>query len=70
MKCYFCGYSKYLRFKCPAENSICKAYSKKGHYDNVCRSSNQTMSTGTSASFIASFSPSKFLSRAFIKVKL
>ena len=38
-KCYFCGYSKHPRPRCPAREATCKKCQKKGHFANVCRSS-------------------------------
>ena len=37
-KCYFCGYKKHPRLKCPAKEAICKKCSKVGHFAKVCRS--------------------------------
>ena len=37
-KCYFCGYSKHPRHKCPARDATCKRCQKKGHFAKVCRS--------------------------------
>ena len=37
MKCFFCGYSRNPRYKCPAREAICKVCSKKGHFLSVCR---------------------------------
>ena len=37
-KCYFCGYSKHPRFRCPAKDALCKGCGKKGHFQKVCQS--------------------------------
>ena len=37
-KCYFCGNKRHLRKECPARESICFKYNKKGHFSKVCRS--------------------------------
>lgn len=37
-KCYFCGYSKHPRHKCPAKDATCKRCQKRGHSAKVCRS--------------------------------
>ena len=37
-KCYFCGYSKHPRHKCPAKDATCRNCQKKGHFSKVCRS--------------------------------
>ena len=37
-KCYFCGYSKHSRFRCPAKEALCKGCGKKGHFQKVCQS--------------------------------
>ena len=38
-KCYFCGYRKHPRSKCPARDASCKTCGKKGHFQAVCKSS-------------------------------
>ena len=38
LKCFFCGYSKHPRNKCPAKEASCKKCSKMGHFAKVCRS--------------------------------
>lgn len=48
-KCFFCGYSKRQRSKCPARDAVCNKCHKKGHYAKVCRSSSVSNSA-TSAS--------------------
>ena len=37
-KCYFCGFFKHLRTKCPARDATCHKCQKKGHFAKVCRS--------------------------------
>jgi hypothetical protein len=36
--CYFCGYNRHPRSKCPAREATCKACGKVGHFQRVCRS--------------------------------
>lgn len=62
--CYFCGYRKHPRARCPAKDAICKTCLKKGHFAKVCRSgaSNSKhkggVSSATLAASIAASSPS------------
>ena len=52
-KCYFCGYRKHPRHKCPAREATCRRCQKKGHFAKVCKSqpaSNQAEHGGTAAS--------------------
>ena len=35
--CYFCGYSKHQRDKCPAKTSTCAYCKKVGHWARVCK---------------------------------
>ena len=37
-KCFFCGYSRHTRSRCPAQNATCKGCGKKGHFAKVCHS--------------------------------
>ena len=37
-KCFFCGYQRHPRSKCPARDENCKNCGKKGHFAKVCRS--------------------------------
>ena len=37
-KCYFCGYNKHPRHKCPAKDATCRSCQKKGHFARVCKS--------------------------------
>jgi hypothetical protein len=39
-KCYFCGYSRHPRSKCPAREAICRACGKTGHFERSCKSKN------------------------------
>jgi RNase H-like domain found in reverse transcriptase/Integrase core domain/Reverse transcriptase (RNA-dependent DNA polymerase)/Aspartyl protease len=48
-KCFFCGYSKHPRSKCPAREATCNKCQKKGHYAKVCRSSSSQSSSTTAA---------------------
>ena len=37
-KCFFCGYGRHPRQKCPALSALCKNCGKKGHFAKVCQS--------------------------------
>ena len=37
-KCFFCGYGRHPRSKCPAREATCKRCNKTGHFAKVCRS--------------------------------
>ena len=37
-KCYFCGYKRHPRSKCPARDASCKRCNKLGHFAKVCKS--------------------------------
>ncbi|XP_073950749.1 uncharacterized protein [Choristoneura fumiferana] len=37
-KCWFCGYERHSRDKCPAVNIKCKSCGRTGHYAKMCRS--------------------------------
>ena len=52
-KCYFCGYGKHPRFKCPAKDATCKQCEKKGHFAKVCMSAKKTVSASTQPMFAA-----------------
>ena len=41
-KCFFCGYKKHPRSKCPAREATCKKCSKIGHFAKVCMSTEKT----------------------------
>lgn len=36
-KCYFCGFDKHVRSRCPAKDQTCNRCNKKGHFARVCR---------------------------------
>ena len=49
-KCFYCGYSRHPRSKCPARDATCSNYQKRGHFQKVCRgSAPPSMAKGTSA---------------------
>ena len=52
-KCYFCGYGKHPRFKCPAKDAVCKLCEKKGHFAKVCNSSKNTKVSAATQSVLA-----------------
>ena len=37
-KCFFCGYARHPRSRCPAREAECKGCGKVGHYQKVCKS--------------------------------
>ena len=52
--CLWCGGSRHNRISCPANNSICKKCSKKGHWASVCLSKQHlTLSKKTPRSMTA-----------------
>lgn len=52
--CFFCGYDRHPRSKCPARDAECKSCGKRGHFQKVCRSMNKTKHTASVASFLTS----------------
>lgn len=48
-KCYFCGYTKHSRDKCPAKDQLCNKCSKKGHFARVCRGNPRATNAPTAA---------------------
>ena len=48
-KCYFCGYNKHSRQKCPAKEATCSKCQKKGNFAKVCRSNPASSQTGSSS---------------------
>ncbi|KAA3673783.1 uncharacterized protein DEA37_0013482, partial [Paragonimus westermani] len=34
--CFFCGYNKHLRSKCPASEALCRKCNKVSHFQRVC----------------------------------
>lgn len=53
-KCYFCGYNKHVRAKCPAREQTCIKCQKKGHFAKVCRSNPSNKSNFTHSASISS----------------
>ena len=47
--CYFCGNNRHPRSKCPARTVQCNKCQKLGHFAKVCRSSDNSVSTKSSA---------------------
>jgi len=50
-KCFFCGYSKHPRSKCPARDSTCNKCQKRGHYAKVCKSLQIPTGTTTACTY-------------------
>ena len=45
-RCFFCGYQRQPRSKCPTRDATCSKCRKKGHFQNVCRSGDPSQSEG------------------------
>ena len=41
-KCFFCGFSRHPRSRCPAREAICKSCGKTGHFQKVCLSNSSS----------------------------
>ena len=39
LRCYFCGFARHPRTKCPAREATCHKCQKKGHFAKVCKAS-------------------------------
>ena len=48
--CFFCGYKRHHRSRCPAKDATCKNCNKKGHFAKVCRSVANSNSKGRNLS--------------------
>ena len=74
LKCFFCGYNKHPRSKCPAREATCKTCNKIGHFQRVRRSSTSNKhiasSTTPSISTIVTASVPSSLSRAMVKITI
>ena len=55
-KCFFCGYNRHPRQKCPALNAMCKGCGKKGHFQKVCQTTKR-QAKDNFASATSSFNP-------------
>lgn len=53
-RCYFCGYPRHPRFKCPAKDAICQCCKKRGHFHKMCRSAPRGKGTPTVNSLLSS----------------
>ena len=49
-KCFFCGYSRHPRPKCPAKDALCKGCGKQGNFQKMCMSSKSNRNTNKFAS--------------------
>lgn len=71
-KCFFCGYSRHPRSKCPARDALCKNCDKKGHFQKVCQSKSVVRTTAfTHNSLLSSLTLAAApgcLSRAIVKI--
>ncbi|KAK4319870.1 hypothetical protein Pmani_009216 [Petrolisthes manimaculis] len=75
-KCFFCGYSRHPRLKCPARESVSHKCHKKGHFAKVCRAASTTTTSAsvsrdyaTLAAVISAITP-KSLSSAVVRVMI
>ena len=67
--CFFCGYPRHPRSKCPAKDAICKGCNKKGHFLKVCRTSKvKTRSTNSILSSLTLAASPRSLSLAVTQV--
>ncbi len=49
-RCYFCGFSKHPRTKCPARDATCHLCTKRRHFSKVCKSIHSQSNSPTSSS--------------------
>lgn len=69
-KCFFCGYSRHPRAKCPAKEATCKGCGKKGHFQKACLSNQrQSAAIQGTISVLASATPG-CLAKSTIKLRL
>jgi len=72
-KCFFCGYKRHPRDKCPAKDASCMNCGKKGHYARVCKSTQKGNKSTSAALYpqrkVTAAAPSN-LSKAIIKVRI
>ncbi|XP_071836380.1 uncharacterized protein [Apostichopus japonicus] len=71
-KCFFCGYAKHPRSRCPARDETCNKCDKRGHFAKVCQSksnSKTSASLSTLATAISAASPPK-LAKASVQVTI
>ena len=69
-KCYFCGFDRHPRNKCPAKDATCNLCSKTGHWARCCRSSDRKTETKAAAIFLASASKSLKIEDSLKKSKI
>ena len=71
VKCFFCGYNRHPRSKCPAKDAMCNSCANKGHFSQVCKSSSSkpTSAALPTLAIISAASPS-CLSEAIVKVQI
>ena len=71
-KCFFCGYNKHPRSKCPAREALCRNCNKVGHFQRVCKSNpNDKRITSCTKPQLPSFCTAVFpvsLSKAVIPI--
>ncbi|VDP70791.1 unnamed protein product [Echinostoma caproni] len=52
--CFFCGYDRHPRHKCPAKDATCKSRGKRGHFEKVCRAPANSKHTAATSPFLVS----------------
>nr|XP_053654845.1 uncharacterized protein LOC128703986 [Cherax quadricarinatus] len=73
--CFFCGFSRHPRPKCPAREAMCHKCHKKGHFAKVCRANASTRASASTHSSdhatlatVTSAATPNSLSKAVVKV--
>jgi len=74
-KCWFCGYTRHPRSRCPASGAECKTCGKIGHYSTVCKSkatksSNEEPKKTASASLGVASASAATLQKAIVPIKI
>lgn len=73
-KCFFCGFLRHPRSKCPAREALCHKCQKKGHFSKVCRSSSVSASAtpdnGAILATVTSATTPSVLAKAVVGVSI
>ena len=69
-KCFFCGFGRHHRSKCPARDAICRNCDKKGHFSKVCQSPKNKAAALHVPVFVLAGTASDSLKKSTIKVQL
>ena len=70
--CYFCGYAKHHRSKCPARSATCNKCGVDGHWSRVCKSGKRTSDSSgkkPNSPVLAGLPPSS-ISSAIVNMKV